>query len=86
MSSISPISSQSPNVSQSQQTGQTSAVKSHHHHKSQQAPDTQSSSSSSSSSSPQDILELGTQNTSSKPVTYSKPANPAQTTQPSIPE
>ncbi|MDR3540942.1 MAG: hypothetical protein P4L69_08295 [Desulfosporosinus sp.] len=84
MSSISPVSSQQySNVSQSQQTDQTTAVKKHHHHhKSQQTSDTQNSS---SSSSPQDILELGTQN-SSQPITYSKPANQAQATQLPIPE
>lgn len=78
MSSINPVS----NVSQSQQTDQTTAAKKHHHHhKSQQTSDTQSSS---SSSSPQDILELGTQNTS-QPITYSKP-NQGQATQLPIPE
>ncbi|MDR3601316.1 MAG: hypothetical protein P4L49_12690 [Desulfosporosinus sp.] len=76
MSSINPVSSQYTNVSQSQPTTQTNTVKKHHHH-SQQAPDTQSSS---SSSSPQDILDLGTQN-NSQPITYSKPANQVQATQ-----
>ena len=72
--SINPVTSQQyPNVSQSQQTDQTTAVKKHHHHhKSQPTSDTQSSSNSSSTSSPQDILDLGTQNTS-KSITYSKP-------------
>ncbi|WP_407308144.1 hypothetical protein [Desulfosporosinus sp. SB140] len=74
MSSINPVSSQYSNVTQSQQTDQTSTVKKHHHHlKSQQASDTQSSS---SSSSPKDILDLGSQN-NSQPITYSKPVNQA---------
>ncbi|MDQ7092156.1 hypothetical protein REC12_00950 [Desulfosporosinus sp. PR] len=75
MSSINPVSSQYANVSQSQQTNQTSVVKKHHHHqKSQQAGNTQDS------SSPQDILDLGSQNNTQQ-ITYSKPVNQAQAAQ-----